>query len=82
MNFDIYAILFSAKLVKDANTIVDHTIKEYIKDNEIPLPDVEKVVEESDGEHKFNTTIRLKNGKLIGLKSAKRIADCQVVSNQ
>jgi hypothetical protein len=48
----------------------------------MPLPDVEKVVEESDVEHKFNTTVRLTNGKLIGLKSAKRIADCQVVSNQ
>jgi hypothetical protein len=69
-------------LVKDANTVVDHTIKDYIKDNVMPLPDVEKIVEESDGEHKFNTTVKLKNGKLIALKSAKRIADCQVVSIQ
>jgi hypothetical protein len=47
-----------------------------IIDDVMPLPDVEKVVEESDVEHKFNTIVRLKNGKLIGLKSAKRIADC------
>jgi hypothetical protein len=75
-----YSFSTIAQSVKDANTIVDHTIKNYIKDDVMPLPDVEKVVEESDVEHKFNTTVRLTNGKLIGLKSAKRIADCQVLS--